>query len=108
MPLKQKAFHVLLALEERPLHGYAIRKRVLEVSEGAFELEPGGLYRLLARLDRDGLIEETSAPDDEESNDERRHYYALTGDGRRALVAEARRLSGLLRRPEVVALTDRG
>jgi PadR family transcriptional regulator PadR len=108
MPLKQKAFHVLLSLDERPLHGYAIRKRVLEVSEGAFELEPGGLYRLLARLERDGLIEQTEPPEDEESADPRRLYYTLTDLGRRALVAEAKRLSGLVERPEVAALTGRG
>ncbi len=104
MPLKQRTFHVLLSLDDGPLHGYAVRKRVLEQSEGAFELEPGGLYRTLARLEGDGLIEPVEAPADDPSPDARRQYYALTHRGRSALADEARRLSRLVGRPDVAAL----
>ena len=104
MPLKQRVFHVLLALEPGPLHGYGIRKRVLDQSDGAFELEPGGLYRALSRLEEDGLIEPSATPADEPSPDPRRQYYSLTANGRIALADEARRLARLIGRPDVAVL----
>jgi PadR family transcriptional regulator PadR len=103
-PLTQRTFYLLLALHDGPLHGYAIRKRVLELSDGVFELEPGGLYRRIARLERDGLIEPAAPPPEVESHDERRRYYRLTKGGQRALEREASRLAGLVERPEVATI----
>lgn len=103
-----RIFHVLLALDGEALYGYAIRKRVLEVSDGAVELEPGGLYRLMAGLERDGLIEPVASPDGREETDSRRRYYALTGEGRRTLAREAARLAYLVARPEVRQVLERG
>jgi DNA-binding PadR family transcriptional regulator len=47
------------------------------------------LYRFLARLLDEGLIEETEG-------DERRRFYRISRAGRRALRAEASRLEGLV------------
>lgn len=96
-----RTFLVLLALDRAPLYGYAIRKRVLELSGGSVELEPGGLYRLMAALERDALIAPTDPPEGSEDEDSRRRYYALTADGRRALAEEAVRLQELVERSEV-------
>jgi DNA-binding PadR family transcriptional regulator len=104
MGLSQKTFFVLLALRDAPLHGYAIRTTVLELSDGAFELEPGGLYRLLQRLQEDGLIGPSRPPREADSDDPRRRYYSLTREGHRALKSEAGRLARLVARPEVAAL----
>ena len=107
MPRTQKVFHVLLALRDGPLHGYAIRKRVLEVTDGAVELEPGGLYRLIARLESDRLIDRSDPPEDATSADPRRQYYALTPAGRAVLAEEATRIARLVARPEFrAALSD--
>jgi DNA-binding MarR family transcriptional regulator len=65
-------------------------------------MDPGGLYRLIARLERDGLLRRAEAPADE--TDERRQYVDITGWGRRVLVAEARRISGLAVLPSVQQL----
>ena len=57
---------------------------------GEVTLEIGSLYRLLARLVTEGLI------DDIESADERRRYYRITAAGRRALKSEAARLANVV------------
>ncbi len=51
-------------------------------------LWPATLYRSLATLEEDGLIEASDAPRGE-PEDERRQYYALTVEGGRRLRAEA-------------------
>lgn len=101
LPLKAKVFMVLLALREGAGHGYAIRKDVLERSDGAVELDPGGLYRLIARLESDGLIEPAEHRPPAEDDDDRRNYYALTDLGEAVLAAEARRMAKLVALPEV-------
>ncbi len=81
-----QAFFVLTALAGGPRHGYGIVREVADLSQGQVKLKIGSLYGVLDRLATDGLIE----PDREEAYDGRlRRYYRLTGDGRRALAAEA-------------------
>jgi DNA-binding PadR family transcriptional regulator len=87
--LKPADFHILLALTEVPRHGYGLMKEVERESEGLVRLEIGSLYRLLARMVEDGLIEEAD-------EDERRRYYRISRQGRRVLKAEAVRLSHLV------------
>ncbi|MEQ8329385.1 MAG: PadR family transcriptional regulator [Longimicrobiales bacterium] len=107
LPLKPKPFHILLALEEGgPLHGYAINKSMGERSGGTVSMDPGGLYRLIARLERDGLLGRTEAPPDE--TDERRQYVDITDWGRAVLRAEARRIAGLAALPSVRDLAGPG
>ena len=108
LPLKPNVFMVLLALQEGPSHGYGIRKEVLERSEGTVELDPSGLYRLIARLESDGLLRASRARPPEEQDDERRNYYELTPVGRRVLAAEARRLARLMGRPDMAAVLAAG
>lgn len=99
-----RVVHVLLALHAAPRHGYAIRKAVLALSGGAIELEPGGLYRLLGRLEDQGLVAPTEAPPTEESRGPPRNYYALTEAGRLTLSHEVARLRELMASPEVAAV----
>ncbi len=99
MPQTEKTIHVLLALRDEPIHGYSIRQRVLEVTEGSVALDPGGLYRLIARLEREGLVESVDQPDHIASNDTRRVYYTLTAAGRDVLREEATRLARLVAHP---------
>jgi DNA-binding PadR family transcriptional regulator len=88
--LKPADFHILLALAGGPLHGYRIMKDVERDTGGEVTLEIGSLYRLLARLVTEGLI------DDIEGADERRRYYCITAAGRRALKTEAARLANVV------------
>lgn len=86
-------YHVLLAVAEGPLHGYAIRDAVEREARGALAPRAGTLYRVIARLLADGLVAETEVADDDGPHPGRdRRYYELSREGRRALAAEARRL----------------
>jgi DNA-binding PadR family transcriptional regulator len=96
LPLSAPVFLILLSLVDEDAHGYRIRASVLERSNGAVKLDPGSLYRLIARLSEDGLIAEASAPPASKHDDERRRYYHLTPAGRRVLTAETERLAALV------------
>lgn len=89
--LKPADFHILLALLDGPRHGYDIMKAVERESEGKVLLEVGTLYRVLARLLDDGLLQDAGG-------DGRRRNYSLTRVGRRVVKAEAERLAGLVDR----------
>lgn len=88
-------YHVLLAVADGPMHGYAIRDAVEDESEGTLTPRAGTLYRVIARLIVSGWVVETETPADAAPHPGRsRRYYALTSEGRGALAAEARRLRG--------------
>jgi len=89
--LKPADFHILLALLDGPRHGYDIMKAVERESGGKVLLEVGTLYRVLARLLDDGLLQDAGG-------DGRRRNYSLTRVGRRVVKAEAERLAGLVDR----------
>jgi DNA-binding PadR family transcriptional regulator len=91
LPLTPVAFEILLALAEEDLHGYAILQAVEARLSGLLPLRTGTLYRSLARLLDDGLIEEVAG---NVSSDERRRYYGITGHGRAVAALEAERLAG--------------
>ena len=95
LPLPPAVYLILLALGDGEAHGYRIRAAVIERSDGLVTLDPGSLYRYIARLVEDGAIAESPArarPED----DERRRYYRLTAVGRRLLAAETDRMAGLV------------
>src|SRR5262245_18848595 len=87
-PLTPAVFHILLALAEGPLHGYAVMQAV-EASAGE-EMGPGTIYGSLQRMETAGLVKEL-AP----RADDRRRVFTLLPSGRRALVGESRRLARL-------------
>ena len=78
---------VLAILAEGDSYGYAILKRVRELSGGALEWTDGMLYPVLHRLERAGLVE--SRWEDTES-ERRRKYYRVTQAGREQLADERR------------------
>ena len=73
---------MLLVLAEADLYGYAILKRIADLSEGELSWTDGMLYPLLHRLERAGAIQsEWRTPD----SGRRRKYYRLTESGQAAL-----------------------
>lgn len=96
-PLPSASLHIVLALLDGELHGYALIGRVAELTDGAVRMGPGTLYGTLNRLVDDGLIEETTDQVPRDDN-ERRRYYQLTPNGRAVAVAEVVRLQGLVHR----------
>lgn len=97
LPLKTDAAFVMMALDARPLHGYAIIADVADRSSGDVELQTGALYRTLRRLLGDGLIVECDRPAGESSADERRRYYRTSALGRAVLEADLARMTRLVR-----------
>lgn len=106
LPLTSKVFHVLLAMRQDEQHGYGLKKAIRDRTGGTIDLDPGGLYRLVARLEQDGWIASVEAPDSED--DPRRRYYALTDLGLAILRREARRLSEMTAWDDVVELANEG
>ena len=78
---------VLAILAERDSYGYAILKRVRELSGGELAWTDGMLYPVLHRLERSGLIESrwTKA-----ESGRQRKYYRITDAGREQLADERR------------------
>jgi DNA-binding PadR family transcriptional regulator len=97
IPLSPVVFDILLALSDDERHGYGIMQEVARRSDGATRLRPGSLYRALARLVQENLVEESDERPAPDLDDERRRYYRLTPLGQKVASAEARRLAGLLR-----------
>jgi DNA-binding PadR family transcriptional regulator len=91
-------FHVLLVLAEQELYGYAILQAVQAESQGAVSPEIGSLYRVLARLVSEGLVEEVEPPADapDANRGRPRRYYGLTKAGREVARAEVGRLEHVL------------
>lgn len=92
--LRPLEYHVLLALLDGPQYGYAIKATVIEDSGGAQAPGPGSLYRVLARLLKQGLVLEREAPAEEVGAHpgRSRRYYELSDAGRRAVARESREL----------------
>ncbi|MGH8872830.1 MAG: PadR family transcriptional regulator [Acidimicrobiia bacterium] len=78
---------VLTILAEGESYGYAILKRVRELSAGELEWTDGMLYPLLHRLHRLGYVttEWRTPPEGR-----RRRYYAITDEGHAALAEHKR------------------
>jgi DNA-binding PadR family transcriptional regulator len=97
LPLTTAMFHVLVALTDEELHGYAIIKDVSARTSGTVELGTGTLYGIIKRLVAEGLAVESSRRPAAAEDDERRRYYRLTPFGRRVVTAELERLESMVR-----------
>ena len=97
IPLRPVVFEILLLLNERERHGYALMRDLAESSGGRWVLGPGTLYRTLKDLRGKGWIEQSAERPAPEFDDERRRYYRLTEFGGRVAAAEASRLEALVR-----------
>ena len=67
------------------MHGWAIARRLEQISEDRVNLNYGTLYPALIRLEQKGWIRSTWGTSE---NNRRAKFYALTKAGRRQLMAE--------------------
>ena len=89
---------VLAILAEGDSYGYAIIKRVAELSGGHLQWTDGMLYPVLHRLERQGHV---AAKWSAAENGRRRKYYRITREGRAQLTAQRKQwqaVDGTLRR----------
>ena len=94
LPLPNLPLHVLLVLAEGEKHGWAVIKRIEELTSGAKSPSSGSLYLAMARLEEQGLIKDAPTPSDDE--DARRRYDRLTNLGQQVLQDEVERLASLV------------
>lgn len=90
IPLTPAVFHILFALSDGDLHGYAIMRAVERMTKPPLKMGPGTIYGSLERMERTGLVRER-----EQASDGKRRLFGLTPLGRRVLRAEAARLKHL-------------
>jgi DNA-binding PadR family transcriptional regulator len=84
LPLTESTYYIMLALVE-PLHGYAVMKKVEDISRGTVKVGPGTLYGAFTLLEKEGLIVKVKEED-------RRKSYVLTPKGKRVLNNQIKRL----------------
>ena len=78
---------ILKTISHEPQHGWAIAKRIQQISKEALQIQQGSLYPALHRLEKAGAL---TASWRASERGPRRRYYAITEDGKR-LYAEASR-----------------
>lgn len=78
---------VLAILSEGESYGYAIIKRVDELSGGELKWTDGMLYPVLHRLDRNGLVKASWGRSE---SGRRRKYYRITDQGSEELANQQR------------------
>jgi transcriptional regulator len=76
---------ILRILNRETLHGWAISKRIRQLSDDVLEVNQGSLYPALYRLRDRGLIEGSWGTSPE---GRRARFYRLTTQGRQAVAAE--------------------
>ena len=88
---------VLAILAEADSYGYAILKRVTQLSGGHLHWTDGMLYPVLHRLERQGLVASKWCASE---NGRRRKYYRITRAGRAQLADQRQQwqvVDGILR-----------
>src|ERR1700724_2267081 len=68
-----------------PIHGYAIAKRIQQISKEVLQVQQGSLYPALHRLEHQGWITAKWA---ESETGRQAKFYRLTSDGRKQLEKE--------------------
>ena len=106
LPLRPVEFHILLSLAAGERHGYGIIQDI-QARREAVVPDVGTMYRALARMVEDRLIEAAARRPAPDAADERRNYYRITDVGLRVVKAEARRLEALTRAARLGGLLSR-
>lgn len=87
---------ILGFLDDGPLHGYELRRRIVELDGPGSHLSDGALYPALARLEKAGYLVRTEEPG---GRGRMRRRVEITAAGRE-------RLHALLRHPDEAAMTS--
>lgn len=96
VPLKPPHYLILVLLAEEPTYGVALMERMDDRSGGGLRLNAGSLYRTIASLVDDGLVEPVREEAPADGVGAARKIYGVTSRGLEALTREARRQAALL------------
>jgi PadR family transcriptional regulator len=87
---------ILKTISLEPMNGWAIAKRITQISNDVLQVQQGSLYPALHRLEYQGWI---TAEWRESDNNRRAKFYSLSAAGRKQLKSELthwRRLSSAI------------
>ena len=90
---------ILRTVARGPLHGYAIARRIKDLSDEALQIEEGSLYPALNRMLVMGW--RTAEWGVSETN-RRARFYKLTDEGQKQLERESRQFDRLVRAIQLV------
>jgi len=88
---------ILKTVALEPTHGWAIAKRIQQISRDVLQISQGSLYPALHRLEQQGWLKAQAG---QTANGREAKFYALTAAGRRQLERELEswdRLSNAIR-----------
>jgi len=94
---------ILRTLNQGPLHGYAIAKRIQDWSKGELEIEDGSLYPALNRMLMKGWLK---AEWGETQNNRKARFYRLTPTGKKRLEADSSAFNKMIRAIQLVMRTQ--
>lgn len=78
---------ILQALTLEPGHGLGVARRVEQMTQGAFQVNPGSLFPALHRLEQRGWVKSEWGASE---TNRKAKYYRLTASGRRQLKEETK------------------
>jgi transcriptional regulator len=93
---------ILQIVSRGPMHGYAIARRIHEISENELQIEDGSLYPALNRLLVKGWL---AAEWGISENNRKARFYSLTREGRKQLAAESKEFDKQVRAIQLVMRT---
>jgi PadR family transcriptional regulator PadR len=76
---------ILKTIANEPVHGWAIAKRIQQISNDVLQVQQGSLYPALHRLEHQGWIQSESKPTE---SGRIAKFYSLTRDGKKQLAKE--------------------
>ena len=76
---------ILKTISLEPMNGWAIAKRITQISNDVLQVQQGSLYPALHRLEHQGWIEGEFR---ESENNRRAKFYSLSAAGRKQLQSE--------------------
>lgn len=76
---------ILRTLQREPMHGWAVSRRIQEISRDALRVNQGSLYPALHRLEDDGLVRSEWGVSE---LGRRAKFYEITAAGKRQLARE--------------------
>lgn len=94
---------ILGTLNQGPLHGYAIARRIRDWSRGDLEIEDGSLYPALNRMLIKGWVKAEWGMTE---NNRRARFYKLTPAGRKQLEEESAAFNKMVRSIQLVMRTS--
>jgi PadR family transcriptional regulator PadR len=94
---------ILKTLSLEPKHGWAIAKRIQQISRDVLQVQQGSLYPALHRLELHGWIKSKSG---ETETGRRARFYSLTSAGRAQLEKETTNWDRLSAAIDLVVRTE--